>query len=93
MLDVLPVVAQEENRTGHNPATARRNKGIAFIFLAFSDMLVTAMRRRGAFSLPGLGMWKFLISSQWNNTRTRWRGKTNWVASGNPFSIKENGFG
>jgi hypothetical protein len=31
MLDVLPVVAQEENRTGHNPATVRGNKDIDFI--------------------------------------------------------------
>ena len=52
MSDVVPLVAQEENRTGQNPATVRRNKDIDFMFLAFSDIPASAMRPTGALSLP-----------------------------------------
>jgi hypothetical protein len=43
MLDVLPVVAQEENRTGQNPATVRKRKDIEFMFSVFIGMPATAM--------------------------------------------------
>jgi hypothetical protein len=32
MLELLPVVAQEENRTGQNPAAVKRRKDMDFIF-------------------------------------------------------------
>jgi hypothetical protein len=64
MLDVLPVVAQEEKRTGQNPATVRRSKQIDLIFLVFIAMLATAMGGRGALSLPELGMWKSRMNWQ-----------------------------
>jgi hypothetical protein len=41
VLGVLPVLAQEENKTGQNPATVRRNKDIDFIFLTFIDTVST----------------------------------------------------
>jgi hypothetical protein len=64
MLDVLPVVAQEENRTGQNPATVRKRKDIEFMFLVFIGMPATAMGRRDALSLPELGMGKSRINWQ-----------------------------
>jgi hypothetical protein len=39
MLELLPVLAQEESRTGQNPATVKRNKDIDFISLTFIDTL------------------------------------------------------
>ena len=58
MFDVLPVVAQEENRTGQNPAMVRKSKDIEFILLVFPGMLATAIGRRSALSLPELGTRK-----------------------------------
>lgn len=62
MLEVLPVVAQEENRTVQNPAMVRKRKDIEFMFLVFIGMPATAMGRRDALSLPELGMWMSRIN-------------------------------